>query len=128
MTRKQKETPHLRLRIEPRLLDRLEKARARDGRTLTGEIVHRLEQSFRREGALEDEKRWREALRGVLGEELQKRETALGRAARKYQEKHVVMGLLTHVLDPEFKALLEKELAAENSTQPISTFTKEDSK
>jgi hypothetical protein len=46
MARKPKERPHLRLRIEPELLARLEKARAKEGRTLTGEIVHRLEQSF----------------------------------------------------------------------------------
>jgi hypothetical protein len=50
MARKSKEaTPHLRVRIEPRLLARLEKAREKSGRTLTGEIVHRLEQTFRKE-------------------------------------------------------------------------------
>jgi hypothetical protein len=48
MPRKQ-ETPHLRVRIEPRLLARLEKAREKSGRTLTGEIVSRLESSFRRD-------------------------------------------------------------------------------
>jgi len=46
---KSKEAPHLRVRIEPRLLARLEKAREKSGRTLTGEIVSRLEQSFQRE-------------------------------------------------------------------------------
>jgi hypothetical protein len=50
MARTRKEaTPHLRVRIEPRLLARLEKAREKRGRTLTGEIVHRLEESFQRE-------------------------------------------------------------------------------
>jgi hypothetical protein len=50
MARKRKEaTPHLRVRIEPRLLARLEKARELNRRTLTGEIVERLEESFRRE-------------------------------------------------------------------------------
>jgi len=50
MARMRKEaTPHLRVRIEPRLLARLEKAREKKGRTLTGEIVHRLEESFQRE-------------------------------------------------------------------------------
>ncbi len=44
-----KETPHLRIRLEPRLLARLEKAREKTGRTLTGEIAHRLEDSFRRQ-------------------------------------------------------------------------------
>jgi Arc-like DNA binding dprotein len=46
---KSKEAPHLRVRIEPRLLARLEKARERTGRTMTGEIVERLRQSFQRE-------------------------------------------------------------------------------
>ena len=50
MARKSRqETPHLRVRIEPRLLARLEKARELNRRTLTGEIVERLEESFRRE-------------------------------------------------------------------------------
>jgi hypothetical protein len=44
-----KEGPHLRLRVNPKLLARLEKAREKSGRTLTGEIVSRLESSFRRE-------------------------------------------------------------------------------
>ena len=43
------QVPHLRIRIEPRLLARLEKSRGKNGRTLTGEIVERLEESFRRE-------------------------------------------------------------------------------
>jgi len=41
-----KGTPHLRVRIEPKLLAKLEKARVRNGHTLTGEIVVRLEQTF----------------------------------------------------------------------------------
>ena len=41
-----KETPHLRVRIDPKLLAKLEKSRERNDRTLTGEIVARLEQSF----------------------------------------------------------------------------------
>jgi hypothetical protein len=49
MPRKPKDTPHLRVRIEPKLLARLEKAREKSGRTLTGEIVHRIEQTFRKE-------------------------------------------------------------------------------
>jgi hypothetical protein len=48
-TKSTQKTPHLRVRIEPRLLARLEKEREKSGRTLTGEIVHRLEDSFRRE-------------------------------------------------------------------------------
>ena len=49
VTKKPKETPHLRLRIGPELLARLEKSREKTGRTLTGEIVARLQSSFRRE-------------------------------------------------------------------------------
>jgi hypothetical protein len=49
MARKPKEAPHLRVRIEPTLLARLERAREKSGRTLTGEIVHRIEQTFRKE-------------------------------------------------------------------------------
>jgi hypothetical protein len=53
MARKAKETPHLRLRIEPSLLARIEKAAAKNGRTLTGEISHRLERSFAQQDAEE---------------------------------------------------------------------------
>jgi hypothetical protein len=48
-----KATPHLRLRVEPALLVRLEKYAEKNGRTLTGEIVARLEQSFKREDLTE---------------------------------------------------------------------------
>jgi hypothetical protein len=48
-----KETPHLRVRIEPKLLGRLEKSRQKSGNTLTGEIVARLEESFRRDDTKE---------------------------------------------------------------------------
>jgi hypothetical protein len=41
-----KQPPHLRVRIDPKLLARLEKARETNGNTLTGEIVCRLEESF----------------------------------------------------------------------------------
>ena len=65
MAKKGKEaTPHLRLRIEPRLLTRLEKAREKSRRTLTGEIVDRLEQSFRKE---DDADLAIKVARGVVG-------------------------------------------------------------
>jgi hypothetical protein len=41
--------PHLRLRLEPKLLERLEKARQLGRRTLTGEIAQRLTDSFTQE-------------------------------------------------------------------------------
>jgi hypothetical protein len=46
---KTKETPHLRLRVEPSLLGKLEKAAEKNGRTLTGEINHRLGESFKKD-------------------------------------------------------------------------------
>jgi hypothetical protein len=49
MARKAKDTPHLRLRIEPSLLARLEKSAEKNERTLTGEIVERLNASFKRD-------------------------------------------------------------------------------
>jgi hypothetical protein len=42
-----KPTTHLRLRIEPKLLQRLTNAAEKNMRTLTGEIIERLEDSFR---------------------------------------------------------------------------------
>jgi hypothetical protein len=47
-----KDTPHLRLRVDPSLLVRLEKAAEKNGRTLTGEINHRLGESFKRDDVL----------------------------------------------------------------------------
>jgi hypothetical protein len=44
---KVKETPHLRLRVDASLLARLEKAAEKNGKTLTGEINHRLAESFK---------------------------------------------------------------------------------
>jgi hypothetical protein len=41
--------PQLRVQFGPELMEKLEKARARSGRTVTGEIAHRLELSFARE-------------------------------------------------------------------------------
>jgi hypothetical protein len=42
----QKPRTHLRFRIEPQLLGRLERARKESGRTLTAEIAERLNKSF----------------------------------------------------------------------------------
>ena len=46
---RKREEPHLRIRLDASLLARLEKAREQSGQTLTGEIVSRLESSFRRQ-------------------------------------------------------------------------------
>jgi hypothetical protein len=40
------DAPHLRLRIEPQLLAKLEKAAAKNDRPLTAEITQRLAESF----------------------------------------------------------------------------------
>jgi hypothetical protein len=50
MPRKTNDT-NLRLRVEPELLAKLEKAREKHGRTLTGEITRRIEASFDRDTA-----------------------------------------------------------------------------
>jgi len=47
--RKTKDTTNIRLRVEPELLAKLEAAREKGGRTLSGEIVRRVELSFVRE-------------------------------------------------------------------------------
>jgi Arc-like DNA binding domain len=47
MAKNTKDTSHLRVRIDPIRLAKLEKAAERNHRTLTGEIVHRLDQSFK---------------------------------------------------------------------------------
>jgi hypothetical protein len=49
MARKPKDTSHLRLRIDPIRLAKLENQAEKNGRTLTGEITHRLDESFRRD-------------------------------------------------------------------------------
>jgi hypothetical protein len=43
------DAPHLRIRIEPALLARLEKAAAKNDRPLTAEITARLIESFRKD-------------------------------------------------------------------------------
>lgn len=48
MAKKIKETSHLRVRIDPIRIARLETAAEKNGLTLTGEIVRRLDESFRR--------------------------------------------------------------------------------
>jgi hypothetical protein len=75
--------PHLRIRIEPRLLGRLEKSREKSGRTLTGEIVERLEASFQREDRQAELETAAE--RGV--ERFLKRATAAERAAFRAGEE-----------------------------------------
>ncbi len=49
MARKPKDTTHLRLRVAPIALAKLERAAFENGRTLTGEITHRLDESFKRD-------------------------------------------------------------------------------
>jgi hypothetical protein len=46
MAKKTRETTHLRLRLDPIRLAKLEKAAEKNGLTLTGEIVRRLDESF----------------------------------------------------------------------------------
>jgi hypothetical protein len=48
MPRKQKDTAQLRLRLDPIRLAKLKIQADKTGRTLTGEITHRLDESFKR--------------------------------------------------------------------------------
>ena len=102
MASKPKETPHLRVRIEPRLLERLEKARDKSGRTLTGEIVHRIEQTFRKE---EDADLRRALLGGddtakalQLIANAMRLETAAGTPWSKDQEKAEAVRIAAHLI------------------------------
>lgn len=75
MARKAKEAPHLRVRIPPALLARLEKSREKDGRTLTGEIVHRIEQSFKRDDMQEFTEKTARGIAEVLLATMEGRQT-----------------------------------------------------
>lgn len=48
-----KDATHLRLRIDSARLAKLEKAAEMNGRTLTGEIIHRLDASFAKEDLMQ---------------------------------------------------------------------------
>ena len=88
MAKKKKATPHLRIRIEPELLARLENSRRAQGRTLTGEIVHRIEQSFRRsEDADLAASTFRAAFGGPTGELLRAIATAIWLIERRTGKK-----------------------------------------
>jgi len=88
MAKKKKATPHLRIRIEPELLARLENSRRAQGRTLTGEIVHRIEQSFRRsEDADLAASTFRAAFGGPTGDLLRAIATAIWLIERRTGKK-----------------------------------------
>lgn len=55
-----KQAPHLRVRLDPKLVARLEKARETNGKTLTGEIVDRLEGTFATDDAIDLVRRMKE--------------------------------------------------------------------
>jgi len=73
-----KDTTHLRVRIEPGLLRRLERAREKSGRTLTGEIVHRLEHSFRKDDQWQVAKEAGRVAAEVIADEIAKKFRAEG--------------------------------------------------
>jgi hypothetical protein len=50
---KRKEIPLVRVRFPPGVFARLERDREKAGRTLTGEIVHRIQESWRRDETAE---------------------------------------------------------------------------
>jgi hypothetical protein len=106
MARSTKETPHLRVRIEPRLLAKLERAREKEGRTLTGEIVRRLEQSFQQDDRLELLTKANEQMR----EAFESTQRALLDALKVFAEER-----LKHGLPPSRPSLLSPD--SEDSTE-----------
>jgi hypothetical protein len=75
------QVPHLRLRIEPKLLARLEKSREKEGRTLTGEIETRLAQSFETEDRMAI---FKESMEARIQDATQRIEES-----RAWAEKHI---------------------------------------
>ena len=67
MARKPTDTAHLNLRYPEALRRRLERAGKSNGRSLNSEIVHRLEQSFRREDFQERQDAINEAMIQITG-------------------------------------------------------------
>jgi Arc-like DNA binding domain len=76
---KTKDTPHLRLRVDPSLLARLEKAAEKNGRTLTGEINHRLGQSFTKDDLMALAERLSERISGEVTVKIEDVITKIGR-------------------------------------------------
>jgi hypothetical protein len=76
---KAKDTPHLRLRVDPSLLARLEKAAEKNGRTLTGEINHRLGESFKKDDLMAFAERISEKLSGQVTVTMDNIATKFGR-------------------------------------------------
>ena len=77
---KAKETPHLRLRVDPTLLTKLEKAAEKNGRTLTGEINHRLGDSFTKDDLVALSERISERLSDTVTVKIDGMITKIGRA------------------------------------------------
>jgi hypothetical protein len=67
MARKPTDTAHLNLRYPEALRRRLERAGKSNGRSLNSEIVHRLEQSFRREDFQERQDAITEGMLKIIG-------------------------------------------------------------
>jgi hypothetical protein len=63
-----KESPHLRVRLDPKLVARLERAREANGNTLTGEIATRLDESFRGDDKIAELAVARDAMAADLAE------------------------------------------------------------
>ena len=76
---KAKDTPHLRLRVDSAILARLEKYAEKNGRTLTGEINHRLTESFKRDDLMDLADRLAEKLSGTVTVKIDEMVTKIGR-------------------------------------------------
>ncbi len=91
MARKpERETPHLRVRIEPKLLAKLEKSREKNGHTLTGEIVARLELSFQREARMANLQDFMQERLNNYKDRYDERQEALRKQMEEAQEAQAV--------------------------------------
>jgi len=116
MPKKRKQsTPHLRIRIEPELLGRLEKSRKTQGRTLTGEIVHRIEQSFRKSDDADlAAETFRAAFGGPTGDLLRAFATAIWllekRTGKKWNEDRDTAVQLSSAIEPVVEGFIFEAL------------------
>jgi hypothetical protein len=116
MARNLKEMPHLRVRIEPQLLARLERSRQKSGRTLTGEIVHRLEQSYRRQDVAEVISKTAQDTANAVAERLGPHSPSQLAAPKRMRDQLERLLREGKVKDPKQAAMLKGWLAALNES------------
>jgi hypothetical protein len=110
-----KQPPHLRIRIDPKLIARLEKARGTSGNTLTGEIVTRLEESFSTQDKIALIKESQESRDRHYERLVEERERLL-EAAAQFQHEADVVGAYVAMID----ALMGDDMAAKEAVRSVA--------